>query len=705
MSLGRHDGSTAASLSPPWPCLPLLQLQPHSLPPCPRLHPSWHAGCSHLPRLLLARMADPAPLPKRQRVTTSAAADEAAAAAAAVGPAAQQTAAPPGQQQQQRQQPQAKKVKQVVMPTAVPPPAVPTDPAAWENAVLLIDKPQGWTSFDVCGKLRGALAALLRKKHREVKVGHAGEHVRRLWRCARALASRLSAFRPANRPHLAYAVQPARACQPVITAGGLPRRCAAGTLDPMATGLLIVCVGRGTKVRCRHARRQAHPPGALHGVLIPALPAMPRAAPAHLPPSLPYLQAIDVGPCHITSRMLPSLVPPAPPPCRQWTPSWPCRRSTAAPCAWGRPPPAMTPTRRWRSTCPGSTSQVGWLTGFPCSGDWQQGGRLAAPPCVQTCERAGSATVPSWGVNVSATCTLPLAPRCWLRRRGAAVGAGWLPGGGAAAAPHVLGHQGEAGGGALTGRCGLGARSRASSLRQPPPPASCALFVLRRNPPGSPAACRWAARSCTRRRARARRWNARRAQSRVRPAESRPGLLCPALPRAQACRSLCRPHGDGCCESSLTPILLHGPDPAAPRSVPAVDRFDLWRDEVDAQSVHFRVVCSKARPGVLWSGCGGAGSVLVCRPLACLCRALAPAPTTEQLPRLPWPFNIRPVQRLFLTINRPGSCAGTTAPPLAGHIHPLTGQRPGPRPGLRGALDCPAARGHRGIQRAGRLGD
>lgn len=61
------------------------------------------------------------------------------------------------------------------MPTAVPPPTVPADPAAWENAVLLVDKPQGWTSFDVCGKLRGALAALLRKKNREVKVGHAGE--------------------------------------------------------------------------------------------------------------------------------------------------------------------------------------------------------------------------------------------------------------------------------------------------------------------------------------------------------------------------------------------------------------------------------------------------------------------------------------------------------------------------------------------------
>ena len=32
---------------------------------------------------------------------------------------------------------------------------IPAD--AWQNAAVLIDKPQGWTSFDVCGKLRGIL--------------------------------------------------------------------------------------------------------------------------------------------------------------------------------------------------------------------------------------------------------------------------------------------------------------------------------------------------------------------------------------------------------------------------------------------------------------------------------------------------------------------------------------------------------------------
>ena len=68
---------------------------------------------------------------------------------------------------------------------------------------MLVDKPQGWTSFDVCAKLRGAL--------RTKKIGHAG------------------------------------------------------TLDPMATGLLIVCTGRGTKwvdffqaqARARHALQVA----------------------------------------------------------------------------------------------------------------------------------------------------------------------------------------------------------------------------------------------------------------------------------------------------------------------------------------------------------------------------------------------------------------------------------------------------------------
>lgn len=59
------------------------------------------------------------------------------------------------------------------------------------GSVLLIDKPLGWTSFDVVNKLRYNLKNLLKDK--KLKVGHAG------------------------------------------------------TLDPLATGLLIVCVGKMTK--------------------------------------------------------------------------------------------------------------------------------------------------------------------------------------------------------------------------------------------------------------------------------------------------------------------------------------------------------------------------------------------------------------------------------------------------------------------------
>lgn len=60
-----------------------------------------------------------------------------------------------------------------------------------EGALLLVDKPKGWTSFDVVNKVRW----LLRKKLgvKKIKVGHSG------------------------------------------------------TLDPMATGLLLVCTGKWTK--------------------------------------------------------------------------------------------------------------------------------------------------------------------------------------------------------------------------------------------------------------------------------------------------------------------------------------------------------------------------------------------------------------------------------------------------------------------------
>lgn len=60
-----------------------------------------------------------------------------------------------------------------------------------KGAMLLVDKPQGWTSFDVVNKIRYKLKQLLGVK--KIKVGHAG------------------------------------------------------TLDPLATGLLIICTGGATK--------------------------------------------------------------------------------------------------------------------------------------------------------------------------------------------------------------------------------------------------------------------------------------------------------------------------------------------------------------------------------------------------------------------------------------------------------------------------
>lgn len=59
-----------------------------------------------------------------------------------------------------------------------------------EGEILLVNKPYRWTSFDVIGSLRGLIKHLIGKK---IKIGHAG------------------------------------------------------TLDPLATGLLIVCIGKATK--------------------------------------------------------------------------------------------------------------------------------------------------------------------------------------------------------------------------------------------------------------------------------------------------------------------------------------------------------------------------------------------------------------------------------------------------------------------------
>ena len=79
--------------------------------------------------------------------------------------------------------------KPVPPPHFLRPPDPPPSVDAWQNMVLLMDKPQDWTSFDVVGKTRS-----MSRKFGSKKVGHCG------------------------------------------------------TLDPMATGLLILCVGKATKL-------------------------------------------------------------------------------------------------------------------------------------------------------------------------------------------------------------------------------------------------------------------------------------------------------------------------------------------------------------------------------------------------------------------------------------------------------------------------
>lgn len=114
---------------------------------------------------------------KLETATTDAANTNASAAACVPPHAADQQQQQQTLSAEQQQQQAPKKRKSVVMPTPIRPPALPEDPAsgAWDNAVLLIDKPQGWTSFDVCGKLRGALARLLGRRPRDIKAWRGGE--------------------------------------------------------------------------------------------------------------------------------------------------------------------------------------------------------------------------------------------------------------------------------------------------------------------------------------------------------------------------------------------------------------------------------------------------------------------------------------------------------------------------------------------------
>lgn len=95
-----------------------------------------------------------------------------------------------------------------------------------KGEVLLVDKPLRWTSFDVVNKIRNAL----KKKYGKIKVGHAG------------------------------------------------------TLDPLATGLLIICTGKLTKqIDMYQAQEKEYTGTIMLGATTPTLDA--EMAPDHIYPT------------------------------------------------------------------------------------------------------------------------------------------------------------------------------------------------------------------------------------------------------------------------------------------------------------------------------------------------------------------------------------------------------------------------------------
>jgi tRNA pseudouridine55 synthase len=77
------------------------------------------------------------------------------------------------------------------------------------DGILLVDKPKGWTSFDVVAKVRGIISAEYRRENIESRMEAAGQQLQ------------------------------------------LPKRVKVGhtgTLDPSATGLLVICIGKATKL-------------------------------------------------------------------------------------------------------------------------------------------------------------------------------------------------------------------------------------------------------------------------------------------------------------------------------------------------------------------------------------------------------------------------------------------------------------------------
>ncbi|DBA88739.1 TPA: hypothetical protein ACH3X1_004161 [Trebouxia sp. C0004] len=166
---------------------------------------------------------------------------------------------------------QARKSKVLPVPQLVAPGSWSYKLDIWDCAALLVDKPQTWTSFDVCGKLKGVLkvkkASLLCKTlySSQLPATHSpalctlstSQSVptlncswsNQLHHCCtwQRLSQHLSV------PRSAHTGSWMAGCVPVWSADVLHLIIMvlqighAGTLDPMATGLLIICTGKATK--------------------------------------------------------------------------------------------------------------------------------------------------------------------------------------------------------------------------------------------------------------------------------------------------------------------------------------------------------------------------------------------------------------------------------------------------------------------------
>jgi tRNA pseudouridine55 synthase len=115
------------------------------------------------------------------------------------------------------------------------------------DGILLIDKPAGWTSFDVVAKVRGVLTDNLRRLHRERGFCIESQGAKR----ASSAESRTEEYgERATEP--SDKAMASKESQSDGFAGAWRCRCKirvghSGTLDPFATGLLILLIGKYTK--------------------------------------------------------------------------------------------------------------------------------------------------------------------------------------------------------------------------------------------------------------------------------------------------------------------------------------------------------------------------------------------------------------------------------------------------------------------------